>query len=223
MRRLFFISILLLAAPLAICADDDSSAAYPQPSPFPVSWELKFQHSLPKRIVVTLPGDAAPTAFWYVTYSVLNQSDQLTNYNPDFDKERVFYPLFIMRTQDGKLLPANDGIHPLVYDAIKSFERIKYLEDPTQMGGRILLGEDQVRESVAIWKEPTQRMGSFQIFASGMWGETALAKDSDGNPLKDAKGDPIVLHKTLDMSYHVDGDATHFAPVRSVSEKFVMR
>lgn len=201
----------------------DQPDAYPKPSPVPISWELSFKHSTPKRILVTLPGEVVPTAYWYFTYSVVNQADQQSNYDPENDKERIFYPVFTMRTRDGSLLPGNDGIHPLVFDAIKAQEGNKFLEEPTLMGGRILLGLDQERDSVAIWAEPLQRMGAFTIFASGMWGETAIAKDADGNPLKDANGDPVILHKTLMMNYHVDGDQTHFGPVRLVREEFVMR
>jgi hypothetical protein len=210
---------LLSISPL-LRADDE---AYPKPSPFPVSWELTFQHSDPTRLVVSLPGDPTPHVYWYMTYSVTNHADTSANYDPDQDKERIFYPVFTMRTRDGKLVNGNDGIHPIVFDAIKSAEHNKYLEEPTLFGGRILLGEDQKRESVAIWPETSQRMGGFTIFASGMWGETAAAKDAGGNDLKDANGETILLHKTLMMSYHVDGDLTHFNPVRKVKEEFVMR
>ena len=223
MKPLFAAVALILSMALPLLAGDDSPDAYPKPSPFPVSWELKFAHSTPRRMTIVLPGDTQPTAYWYFVYSVLNQSDQAANYDPNQDKERIFYPDFVMRTQDGKLLEGNDGIHPAVFDAIKAYERNPNLEDPTQMGGKILLGQDQMRQSVAIWAEPMRRMGSFQIFVSGLWGETAVAKDSDGNPIKDANGNDILLHKTLMMSYHVDGDATHYSPVRKVVEQFVMR
>jgi hypothetical protein len=229
MRRgvlLLLLTALCVLAPVNSAraqSNQNQTDAYPKPSPFPISWELKFQHSAPKRLVITLPGDLQPTAYWYITYSVVNQADKDSTYDPERDKERIFYPSFTMRTQDGKLLTGNDGINPAVVDAIKAREGNKYAEDPTLMGGRILLGLDQERDSVAIWAEPAQRMGSFTIFATGMWGETAVAKDSDGNPIKDASGDPVILHKTLMMNYHVDGDQTHFGPVRLVSEEWIMR
>jgi hypothetical protein len=218
------ISVMALAAGATrLLAQDDQSAAYPKPSPYPISWELTFNHSVPRRIVVTLPGDRTPSVFWYMTYSVINQSNTAANFDPDRDKERIFYPTFVMRLDSGKIIPANDGVHPVLYAAIKAQERIKFLEEPTLSGGKILLGPDQERDSVAIWPETSQRMGGFTIFASGMWGETAAAKDTDGNVLKNSKGEPITLQKTLMMTYHVDGDETHFDAVRKVSEEFVMR
>lgn len=219
-RRVHLLIGLLAPALSALVVWAD---AYPKPSPFPIAWELKFQHSDPKRIVVTLPGEAAPRAYWYITYSVVNEADQSPAADPDRDKERIFYPVFTMRTEDGKLIEGNDGIHPAVFDAIKAAERNPYLQEPTLAGGRILLGQDQEQDSVAIWPQTRARMGSFTIFASGMWGETAVAKDSDGNPLKDANGQTIDLRKTLSLSYHVDGDETHFTPVRKTAEEYVMR
>jgi hypothetical protein len=214
----------VLAAGMAVPVHaQQSDDAYPTPSAYPVSWELTFTHSDPKRIVVTLPGEAAPQAFWYITYKVVNQGVQSVVVDPDRVKERIFYPSFVMQTEAGKLLQGNDGIHPAVFDAIKEVERNKYLHEPVLAGGKILIGEDQTQESVAIWPETSDRMGSFAIFATGMWGETATAKDSQGNVLKDAKGEPILLEKTLMIRYHVDGDETHAGTVRTVVEKFVMR
>jgi len=220
---------MLVAASLCRADDadstssDSSAAAYPKPSPIPISWELTFRHGDPQRIIVQLPGEATPSVYWYMTYTVTNDADKSSHFDPDLDKERIFYPKFEMRTRDGTVIPSDDGINPVVFDAIKKREHNQYMERPTLIGGRILLGEDQARDSVAIWPEHDQRMGSFTIFASGMWGETAPATDSSGQPIKDASGQPIMLHKTLMISYHVDGDATHFAPIRKTGETFVMR
>ena len=218
-RPVFFLlpAMALVGALVALAQDEPQ--AYPKPSPIPVSWELKFTHSDPKRIVVNIPGDPVPHAFWYISYSVVNEGQT----GGEAATERVFYPVFVMRTHDGKLVNGNDGVHPSVFAAIKAEVNNPFLEEPTLFGGRILLGEDQRRDSIAVWPETLPRMGSFTIFASGMWGETAVARDSLGNPLKDDKGQDALLHKTLMMSYHVDGDDTHFDRVRKVTEEFIMR
>jgi len=216
------LGVLVMTA-LPARGQDDSAAAYPKPSLTAVSWELKFTHSDPKRIVITLPGERTPSAFWYISYSVVNPTDATADANSDREKERIFYPVFVMRNSDGKLINGNDAVHPSVFDAIKQEVRNKYLEEPTLFGGRLLLGADQQRDSVAIWPESPQRMGAFKIFVSGLWGETAAARDSNGQALKDAKGDVIELHKTLMLTYHVDGDEKHFAVIRKVGEEYVMR
>jgi hypothetical protein len=220
MYRGGLLALLALAAgalPLALA--EDGADAYPKPSPVPISWELKVTHSDPKRIVVQIPGEAVPKVFWYITYSIVNKSDP----GDPTAAEQVFYPIFVMRTDDGKLINGNDGVHPAVFDAIKAAEKNKYMEEPTLMGGKMLIGEDQRRDSIAVWPEANQRMGGFTIFASGMWGESAPARDSQGNVLKDPKGEPIMLHKTLMLGYHVDGDLTHFDRVRKTAEEFIMR
>src|SRR5690242_18395860 len=49
---------------------------FPKPSLYPIAWELKFEHKIPKRIVVDIPGAAAPQAYWYMTYAVTNNTDK---------------------------------------------------------------------------------------------------------------------------------------------------
>src|SRR5688572_20621572 len=61
------------------------AADYPEPSPYPISWELGFQHDTPKRLVVTVPGKGN-RAYWYMTYSIVNKTDE----------DRTFLPVFEM-------------------------------------------------------------------------------------------------------------------------------
>src|SRR5687767_4200623 len=56
-------------------APSKDASSFPKPSPYPISWELDFTHGEPKRVVVTTPGQP-PKAYWYMTYSVTNNSDQ---------------------------------------------------------------------------------------------------------------------------------------------------
>src|SRR5262245_17813877 len=62
--------IALLATRLSLAQD------YPKPSVYPIAWELKFDHDVPKRIVVQAPGSSVPMAYWYLTYTVTNNSDK---------------------------------------------------------------------------------------------------------------------------------------------------
>jgi hypothetical protein len=174
---------------LAIVAP--SQADYPQPSPFPVSWELTLDHSLPKRILVQGPGDANPLPYWYITYHVVNNTDR--------DKI-LFYPSFDMMLETGEVTHSDMGIAPAVFDAIKKKERLKYLQSEDLIGGDLLHGEDQSKDGVAIWAEPRLRMGTFTIFCTGFWGESATVKVDD----KD-----VTLHKTLQLTYHLDSDENH--------------
>ena len=190
MRLVQAFSFILLLAGLCAAA----WARYPTPSPSPVSWELKFDHSLPKRIVVAVPGQDVPQAFWYMTYTLTNP---LTN-DPQRDKERVFYPVFEMLMGDGVVTRSDNNIPLVVFDEIKRREGARFLENANHMFGEIRLGEDQARDGVAIWPETSSRMGAFSIFVSGIFGETAVVKMPDGKE--------VTLHRTLQLNYHVNGD-----------------
>jgi hypothetical protein len=148
-----------------------------------------------------------------MTYSLTNP---ITNQAAK-DKERDFYPVFEMLTEDGNVLRSDDNILPTVFDAIKTREGDRFLENANHMYGQIKLGEDQTRDGVAIWPEPAVRMGTFTIFLSGIYGETAEVKDSAGKS--------VILHKTAELDFHINGDES-FAPdavVNLVGTDSVMR
>src|SRR3954471_24751461 len=174
-----------LVRPLPAPAQTTEPSAFPKPSMYPISWELKFEHKTPKRIVVDLPG-RAPQAYWYMTYSVTNSTD----------KERLFLPFFEMLTRTGKVVRSDNGVPAKVFDAIKSRENNRYLMPAAKIAGELRVGEDQAKESVAIWPEPDPRMGTFSIFAGGLSGESVILKDEKGQDVKDKDGQPVILRKT---------------------------
>jgi hypothetical protein len=193
---------LLLAIVLPLRGSD-----YPQPSPFPVSWELTFEHSKPKRIVVQPPGESNPSAYWYITYHVTNNTDR--------DKV-LFYPNFDLMLENGDVVPSDRGVPPAVFDAIKASEKIKYLQNSNQISGELRQGDDQSRDGVAIWPDPSLRLGTFSIFVSGFWGESAQIKVGD----KD-----VTLRKTLQLTYHSDSDEHHpgEGQLNELDSQYVMR
>ncbi|HEX3359150.1 MAG TPA: hypothetical protein VHS31_19380 [Tepidisphaeraceae bacterium] len=190
-------------------------AAAPQPSPYPISWEFKFQHDLPKRIVVDIPGKDTPVAYWYLTYTVTNNTDE----------ERAFLPLFEMVTKEGNVIHSDKAIPKKVFDTIKDHEKKQFLEPWTKVGGELRLGEDQAKDGVAIWEEPSPRMGKFSIYASGFSGEAVTLKDDDGKVMNDKDGNPIILRKTLQLNYHIRGDEVYPGEddVNVNPEQWVMR
>jgi hypothetical protein len=202
----------LLLAPMAFAAD--RAGSFPIPSPYPVTWELKLEHSAPKRIVVDIPG-GAPQAFWYMTYKVTNDTDQ----------PRSFLPVFELLMEDGSLHRSDRNLPYKVFTEIKAREKNRFLEHFTQIGGEVRIGEDEARDGVAIWKEPAAEMGSFSIFLTGLSGEIARLKDAEGKELKNADGQSIILRKTLQMNYFVRGDEVYPGQdeVNTRPEAWVMR
>src|SRR6266550_8391754 len=130
-------SIVIIALTFCIV----SRADYPKPSPYPISWELKFDHSIPKRIVVRVPGQLTPQAYWYLSYTVTNETDQ----------ERLFLPVFEMMTEDGKIPRSDNNIPPQVFQAIKAQEGNRLLLPALQVAGQLRLGPDQAKDGVAVW------------------------------------------------------------------------
>jgi hypothetical protein len=173
-------------------------AEHPKPSPYLIAWELKFEPSMPKRIVLDIPG-SGPQAYWYIIYTVTNNSN----------KEQMFVPVFEMLTKEGTLIRSDRNIPQRVFEHIKTTEKKKFLESYPQIAGEIRLGEDQARDGVAIWPEPAPRMGQFSVFVSGLSGEIQAMKDPKGEPVKNSEGNPVILRKTLQLNYHIRGDEVY--------------
>jgi len=198
--------------------------AFPKPSVYPKSWELKFEHDTPKRIVVNVPGKDVPQAYWYMTFNVTNNSGT----------EQQFMPIFDMLTNEGKVVRSDTDILPVVFDAIKHAEPKKLLEPLHKVAGRVLLGDDQARDCVAIWPEatPVPRMGTFEIFVGGLSGETVTVKNgevvdtTDWRPYSpEERKTFVVLQKTLEMDYQINGDEIYPGEdkVDLVKEDWIMR
>ena len=195
-------------APVAL-ASAQSAPAFPQPKLFPAEWELDFDNRAPKRIVVD------GTAYWYMTYTVTNNTDT----------ERSFIPTVDLVTRDGQVLRANRDVPDGVYEAINKRFRSDELTAPKKIY-RLLLGDDQRVTTVAIWKEPMAEMGTFDVFIGGLSGEIVRLKDASGNELQNADGEPILVRKTKQLRYKVRGDdipSDRPDPIIPVLDTWVMR
>jgi len=180
---------------------------FPKPSLYPKSWELKFEHSSPKRVVVQAEASSVPKAYWYITYTVTNETD----------KEQLFLPHFDLVTKDGKIFRSDKNIPKKVFDTIKKNEGNQLMTNHALIGGELRLGIDEAKDGVAIWEEPDAEMGTFSVFISGTSGETANVKGPDGKP--------VILRKTLQLNYLIRGDSqtSGQGEVVKQSQEWVMR
>jgi len=216
MNRRRLLQVLLIAGSLLLCG---VAGGYPKPSAYRIAWELGFEHSMLKRIVVTPKGSKTAQAYWYVSYTVTNSGAQ----------EEQFLPAFEMLTEDGKVIRSDNNLPAVVLEAIRIREKVKTLESVTEIAGSIRMGEDQARDGVAIWAEPDPRMGQFSVFVGGLSGEGVVLRDDQGQPVtregQDGKKEPVVLHKTLQLDYHIPGDERYPGTdeVHFVGEQWVMR
>ena len=188
--------------------------AFPKPSVYPIAWELDFKYETPKRIVVEAPGSRLPKAYWYMTYVATNNTA----------KEQLFLPKFEMVTKDGRVFRSDREASPSVYAAIARRERGRPLQPTLKLQGQILVGEDQAKYGVAIWEEPSPEPGNFSIFVGGLSGENVTLNGSDGKPLTDKDGNPIVLRKTRQLDFTVRGDELYAGdPIEKTGDSWVMR
>src|SRR5205807_4346345 len=119
MKKLLALALFpMLAAALSVPA---FAKKYPEPSPFPISWELKFEHAKPKRIVV----DSVP--YWYLTYSVEN----------DTKDDQEFLPVFEMATNEGQKAQSDMTIPCKVFNRIKQDEGDALLESAVEIAGTV--------------------------------------------------------------------------------------
>jgi len=204
-------ALMLLAAAALIAAFAARAHAkkYPEPSIYPIAWQLDFKHGEPTRVIV------GTDAYWYLTYTVTNKTGQDQTWQPDFQ----------MVTNEGKVVRSDNDIHADVFDTIKAREANKFLSRASEVAGTLRQGEDQARDGVAIWKELSPRMGKFKIFVAGLSGEFVILNDDDGKPVLGDDKLPVILHRTMELDYAIYGDE-HFPGRNEVHEtghKWIMR
>jgi len=196
-----------------------SSQAFPQPSAYPVSWDLKFDYQTPKRVVVRTAPGREPEAFWYMTFTVSNLSRE----------EHNFLPRFEMMSNEGEIIRSDNNIPLVVLETIRIKEHNAGIAGLNDIAGVLRVGEDQAKDGVAIWREPNPKMGRFSIFAAGLSGEAVILKDAKGTPVErtnpEGKKEPVVLWKTLEIDYLMPGDEKNPGNdvVELVEQKWIMR
>lgn len=192
----------------------------PEPALAPSSWMLQFRFQDPQRISVVEPGQAGPTVYWYMLYTVENATGA----------EVEFYPQFEIVTDSMQVVAGGAGVSPEAYRAIHRRANDPALLPPEQIAGRILQGKDRARHGVAIWKDFDAKAKSFTVYAGGLSGEVMRWKNPAFNP--EQKQGPknqkyFLLRKTLAIPYTLPGSEASrpSSTPRRVAEdqKWVMR
>lgn len=168
-----------------------AKAELPEPSSYPITWQLKFEYGKPTRIVVQVPGKSAPQAFWYLPFSVTNTTD----------RERMYFPVFELVTEEGKIIRSDKNIPVAVVNEVRKQQGNRFLQPLLQTSGELRLGEDETKHSAAIWAEPEPRLGRFSILVSGLSGESTKVKN--------AKNEDVILRKTLQLNFFIRGDEVY--------------
>jgi len=208
MKITSYLMVLTAGLTMAFAVGLSHAGTAPEPDVVPSSWELHFQYAKPRIISVTPPGEKDPQLFWYVTYTVTNETGE----------DQLFIPEIWLLTDGGDLMQANRKVPPAVFRAVKDYLGNPLLESPTQIVGKILQGEDNARDGVAMWPVPGHDVDVMRIFFGGLSGETHEVKDP-------GTGETRVLRKTLMVEFHAPGDASHIRDKQYIkkSQDWVVR
>lgn len=190
----------------------------PQADLISTAWQLDFNFHDPQRITLQIPGDSAPTTYWYVLFQVVNNTGQ----------DLEFFPSFDLVTDTLQVIKGGDGIPAQVYDAIAARHRSEYpfFSPPAKITGPLLQGEANSRASAAVFRMFDPMAASFTIYVAGLSGEVVRVSPpvkSDSN--KDANDSTFVLRRTLAIAFDLPGDIAtrpYATPARR-SRTWVMR
>ena len=186
----------------------------------PTAWQVDVTFHDPRGISVQLPGDTAPTRYWYMVYEVTNNTG----------KDRPFYPSFRVVTDTLQVVEGDAHISPRVYDVIiaRHQREFPFLAPPTKVTGPLLQGRANARASVVVFRDFDPQANRFTIFAGGFSGKverranpafSASQKESSTNPRQ------FILRRTLAIQYDLPGDPqtrVRAKPIRR-TRKWVMR
>ena len=173
--------------------------AYPQPAPFPISWEFDLSHGKPTPISVRGP-DGLYHWYWYMTYKVVNNTGE----------ERLFIPEVAIATDQGDVTTAGKNVPPIVFSAIKAKVGNRLLLSPTQVVGTLLQGKDYAKESVIIWPDFGHDIDQLNIMIAGLSGEQVTevevpATQPSSQSASQPASTPHVFRKTLMITYNMPG------------------
>ncbi|MFC1782552.1 hypothetical protein ACFL02_03080 [Planctomycetota bacterium] len=168
--------------------------------PPPGTWLLDLQlHGNPQKINVTLPGEKKPRTYWYLLYTVTNNTGQDVNFYPQID---LFTDTFLVYR-------AENNVRRVVFEAIRKryATTIPLLEPQNRVTGRLLVGEDNARDSVAIFEDFDPKSNAVKIFIGGLSSEIVKIKTPTILNTQPDKPQETLLRRSLMLEYQVPGDS----------------
>jgi hypothetical protein len=212
MKKRLVYGTILTAVLVGLCMAAPKPAILQKPGQW--TMEVKFVH--PQQIVVPW-GANGQSRFWYMILTVTNRTG----------RDVEFYPKCDLMTDTFQVLPAGQGVPPIVFQYIQQRHggTYQFLEPLERVESRLLQGEDNAKDIVIAWQDFDPQAAGFKVFVSGLSNETAVVRhpvalDPDsGQPAK------VFLRKTLELNYSLQGDPTIRPSVQTVytGQDWVMR
>lgn len=194
--------------------------AEPKPATNPTSWELDFRYFDPQRVSVTVPGQSRPVVYWYMLYSVENNTG----------REVDFYPSFELVTDTLQVIESETQVSAQAYQAVQKRSGNGLLVPPEKASGKLRCGKEQARHSVALWRDFDPQARAFKVYVSGLSGEMIRLKNPAFDPSKpedETNQRSFLLRKTLEIPYRLPGSPQTRADAKPAREpdgqQWVMR
>ena len=102
----------------------------PQPKVVSSDRELKIKYQVPQAVLLRVPGEVQARVFWYMLYTVTNQTGQ----------DRIYVPNFVLYTDSGQILHGAQSVSPSVFQAIELRYHNPLLDDVGAMTGMLRPG-----------------------------------------------------------------------------------
>lgn len=167
----------------------DHATAYPEPAIVSPSWALDFTFKNPQPMAVH-NAEGQVQWYWYMPYKVVNQTGE----------DRLFIPEITIATDSGRIITAGQNVPPSVFTIVKrKLLKNPLLENPMEIVGKILQGEDYAREGVAIWPAFGHDVDEFVVFFAGHSGENATVL----NPIT---GEKVLMRRTMMLRFGSPGN-----------------
>jgi len=197
------VGVLVLSTPAALAA--------PEPAPLPKRWQLEVKCS-PVRLAMVKTADGQDRPYFFMTYTVTNNSPA----------DLLFAPLFDLATDAGDVVRSGRDVSFGVTREIMARLNNPVLEDQIGIVGTLLRGEENAKEGLVIWAAPTLQLAELTVYAAGFSGETATVKTV--NP-ETGKDEQKVLRKTLAMKYRMPGNVAVVepGPFEPFESRWIMR
>ncbi|MFA7238106.1 MAG: hypothetical protein WC058_14680 [Phycisphaeraceae bacterium] len=197
----------LLSIIAILCLAASATAGAPEPRIVTNSWQLDVKYGHPRMICV-MDENNSPQYFWYLTYTITNNSGE----------DRLFIPAFTVLTDRGSVIEPNRKVGPLIVKAIQKEQRNPLLEGPVQVIGQLLQGADNAKDSMIVWPVPVEDTNSIKLFIEGLSGEQAVVLPPDSDK-------PVTLRKALQLEWETPGSREQLLakPIEFVKQIWVMR
>jgi len=183
----------------------------PEPSPVPVRWELDVDVGPLRVASVEVPGQG-PMLYYYLTYTVTNNTDEPV----------LFAPSFELSTDAGGTVVAGQGVPAAATRELLERLANPLLLDQVDMIGLLRRGEAHAREGLVVWPASNVEADEVRIYMAGFSGETARIRVIDRG-----SGTPrdVVLRKTLMATHAQPGrlEGRGSLPLDRTATRWIMR